>query len=72
MAKLTISDDDLSWIETRAEGGDAAGYLHALIARDREDNLANLLEEGEASGVSPRSFEEIVAFARSRSSLGNG
>lgn len=72
MATLIISDDDLNWIETRSQGGDAAGYIQALIARDREDALADLLEEGEASGISPRSFEDIVAATRSRSSLGEG
>lgn len=65
------------WVEARAETGrysNASDYVRDLIRRDqeREDKLAvlqRMIEEGEESGVSPRSAEEIRAIARRRAGV---
>jgi antitoxin ParD1/3/4 len=62
------------WIAERVASGawpDEAAYLNDLVARDREDaeRLAALhaaLDEGEASGISDLSIEDIIAQARAR------
>lgn len=75
MATMTISlpDPMKDWIETRVrEGqyGSASDYFRDLVRRDREkvafpqltlEDLRRLLEEGRASGVGKKSFDEIIA-----------
>lgn len=74
MATMTVSlpDPMKDWIERQIETGDYASssdYVRDLVRRDRErkDNLLELqklIDESEASGISPRSLDEIFAEAR--------
>ncbi len=74
MATMNVSlpDPMRDWVEKQTLTGrysNASDYVRDLIRRDQErlDKLATLrhfLEEAEASGVSPRGVEEIVAEAR--------
>lgn len=74
---ITLPDDVESALTARVtEGGytDLADYVRALIESDMgvEDDwemtpeLAAALEEGEHSGISDRTFDEIFAEARAR------
>jgi antitoxin ParD1/3/4 len=65
------------WIEERVRSGaysDASDYVRDLIRRDQQvqDQLIAALEEGERSGLSPRSVDEVIADARATASRGNG
>lgn len=75
MATLTISlpDGSRDWLEEQVRSGQFATadqYLEALIERDRDerpltlDELHELLDEAEASGISERSVDEIAAEAK--------
>jgi len=74
MATMNVSLPDAmkAWVEGRAETGrfsNASDYVRDLIRRDQEraDKIAamqRLVSEGLASGVSGRSFDEILAAAR--------
>ena len=65
-------------MEGRAETGrysNASDYVRDLIRRDQERAekiaaLQRLIEEGEESGVSPLSAEDIRAKARQRAGVG--
>ncbi|WP_374577838.1 type II toxin-antitoxin system ParD family antitoxin [Phenylobacterium sp.] len=80
MATMNVSLPDAmkDWVEGRAETGrysNASDYVRDLIRRDQEraEKLAalqRLIEEGEESGVSPLSAEEIRAKARKRAGVG--
>jgi antitoxin ParD1/3/4 len=75
MATLTVSLPDTmkEWIEDQVEEGEFAtssDYLRALVERDRErrdqqrmEKLRRIVDEGLASGVSPRTNDEIFAEA---------
>ena len=60
------------WIEAQIETGDYASssdYVRDVVRRDRERKdrlliLQKLIDEAEASGISPRSLEEVFAEAR--------
>lgn len=62
------------WVEGQAQTGrysNASDYVRDLIRRDQERaekiaNLKNLVDEGRASGVSPRSMAEIRTEAQRR------
>ena len=79
MATMNVSLPDAmkDWVEGRAETGrysNASDYVRDLIRRDQErvEKLAalqRLIEEGEESGVSPLSAEEIRAKARKRAGV---
>jgi len=68
--ELSLSDDLRSYVDRAVETGDFAddaAFIESLIRDHHDRKLAALieaLEEGERSGVSPRSFDEIVAAAR--------
>lgn len=74
MATMTVSLPDRmkDWIETQIETGDYASssdYVRDLVRRDRERkdrllNLQKLIDESDASGMSPRSLDEVFAEAR--------
>ena len=73
MATLNISLPDAmrSWIDARVKSGDyanASDYLRDLIRHDqRQRELVRLaLIEGEQSGTSDRSVNEIVRAAKDR------
>lgn len=77
---ITLPDDVESALTARVtEGGytDLADYVRALIESDMgvEDDwemtpeLAAALEEGERSGISPYSFDEIIANAKRKAGL---
>lgn len=74
MATMNISlpDPMRDWVETRVSRGEyasASDYVRDLIRHDREAAearaaLVAALIEGEESGVSERSLDEIVEDAR--------
>jgi antitoxin ParD1/3/4 len=74
MATMTVSlpDPMKDWIEAQIRSGayaTSSDYVRDLIRRDREQKdrlsaLRNLIDEAEASGISPRDVEEIFAKAR--------
>lgn len=74
MATMNVSLPDAmkDWVEGRAETGrysNASDYVRDLIRRDQEraDRIAamqRLVDEAEASGISPNSMEDILAAAR--------
>lgn len=73
MATVTISlpDSMKDFIERQVATGqfaDASDYVRDLIRERQEavDRLRALLDEGEASGVSARSFEEIFVAIKER------
>jgi len=79
MATMNVSLPDAmkDWVEGRAETGrysNASDYVRDLIRRDQERQdkltaLRQMIEEGEQSGVSPRSVEDIRASARRRAGV---
>ena len=76
MATMNVSLQDAmkAWVEGRAGTGlysNASDYVRDLIRRDQERAqkiaaLQRLVQEGEESGVSPSSAEDIRALARKR------
>jgi antitoxin ParD1/3/4 len=74
MATMNVSlpDPMKEWVEAQAATGrysNASDYVRDLIRRDqeREHKLAALrrfVDEGEASGISDRSIDDILAAAR--------
>ena len=76
MATMNVSLPDAmkAWVEGRAGTGlysNASDYVRDLIRRDQEraqkiTALQRLVQEGEESGVSPSSAEDIRALARKR------
>lgn len=76
MATMNISlpDPMKRWVEAQAEAEDgrysnSSDYVRDLIRRDqvRREKIAamdRMIEEGLASGVSERTFDEILADAR--------
>lgn len=70
MATLTVSlpDSVKGWIDEQiGEGGysSAGDYLTELVRQDQErlEELRRIVDEGLASGVSPRATDEIFAEA---------
>ena len=76
MAQMNVSLPDplKEWCETQVRLGRYAttsDYVRDLIRRDQDSRtgvkaLQAAIEEGLASGVSPRSLDEILAEARAR------
>lgn len=74
MATMNVSLPDAmkDWVEGRAETGrysNASDYVRDLIRRDQEradkiTALQRLVDDAEASGVSSRSMDDILAAAR--------
>jgi antitoxin ParD1/3/4 len=74
MATMTISlpDPMKEWVETQIRTGDYASssdYIRDLIRKDREQRdrlnaLRTMIDDAEASGISPRSVDEVFAEAR--------
>jgi antitoxin ParD1/3/4 len=74
MATMNVSLPDAmkDWVESQTRTGrygNASDYVRDLIRRDQEraDKIAamqRLIDEAEASGVSERSLDEILAEAR--------
>ena len=81
MATMNISlpDSMKAWVEQQAESGrygNASDYVRDLIRKDQERRdrlfqLQRLIDEGVASGVSPRSIDDILAEARKRARGGD-
>jgi antitoxin ParD1/3/4 len=79
MATMNVSLPDAmkDWVEGRTQTGrysNASDYVRDLIRRDQEREgkiaaLQKMIEEGEESGVSPRSAEKIRASARRRAGV---
>lgn len=75
MATMNISlpDEMKAFVEGQVATGQYANtsdYIRDVI-RERQvavDRLRALIEEGEASGISPRSFDEILADIKERHS----
>lgn len=77
MASMTVSLSDpvKEWVEECIKNGryaTASAYVSDLIRRDRaqRDGLIEALVEGERSGTSHRTVEDIIAAAKA--SLSNG
>jgi antitoxin ParD1/3/4 len=80
MATMNISlpEPMKRWVEAQAEGGryaNSSDYVRDLIRRDqaRAEKIAAMdamIAEGLASGVDPRSREEIMADIRRRAGTG--
>lgn len=76
MATMNISlpEPMKRWVEAQAEDGrysNSSDYVRDLIRRDqvRREKIAamdEMIAEGLASGVSERTFDEIIADARDR------
>ena len=74
MATMNISlpDPMKAWVEDQAKEGrysNSSDYVRDLIRRDqiKAEKIANmqrLVDEAYASGISDRSFDEIIASAR--------
>jgi antitoxin ParD1/3/4 len=70
----SLAEPAREWIATRVASGawpNADAYLSDLVERDREDAakltaLHAALDEGEASGISELTIDEIFAAARQR------
>jgi antitoxin ParD1/3/4 len=69
---ISLPEQMKDWVDTRVEGGDyasASDYVRDLIRKDREfrakrEALIQALIEGEESGISDKSMEDIIAEAR--------
>lgn len=69
---VSLPDDLSSWVESRISQGrhaNASDYVCDLIRQDRERTeaiaeLQVLVQEAIDSGISERSFDEIIAEAR--------
>lgn len=80
MATMNVSLPDAMklWVEGRAGTGrysNASDYVRDLIRRDQEraektSALQALIAEGEESGVSPHSAQDILTNARRRAGVG--
>ncbi len=73
MATMNISLPDAmkAFVEGQVASGQYANssdYIRDLIRERQEavERLRALIEEGEASGISPRSFDEILAGIKER------
>jgi antitoxin ParD1/3/4 len=76
MATMSISlpEQMKSFVEGQVATGqyaDSSDYIRDLIRERQEavERLRAMIEEGEASGISPRSFEEILAGIKDRHKL---
>ena len=82
MATMNVSLPDAmkDWVESRAQTGrysNASDYVRDLIRRDQERAaklvaLQRLVDEAEASGVSPNSMSDILQAARRRAGVDHG
>ncbi|CAN7548164.1 type II toxin-antitoxin system ParD family antitoxin [Caulobacter sp. LjRoot300] len=82
MATMNVSLPDAmkDWVESRAQTGrysNASDYVRDLIRRDQERAaklvaLQRLVDEAEASGVSPNSMSDILQAARRRAGADHG
>jgi antitoxin ParD1/3/4 len=76
MATMNVSlpDPMKAWVEEQTTGGrygNASDYIRDLIRRDQDRlrtiaELQRLVDEGTASGESPRAPDDILAEARRR------
>ncbi|MEM7225508.1 MAG: type II toxin-antitoxin system ParD family antitoxin [Pseudomonadota bacterium] len=76
MAQMNVSlpDPMKAWCEAQVEQGrysTASDYIRDLIRRDQDSQagvkaIQAAIDEGLASGISPRSLDEILAEARAR------
>jgi len=62
---ISITDSMREWIDAQVASGDyanASDYIRDLIrhGKDYNEYLREMIEEGEASGVSTRSISDIV------------
>ncbi len=79
MATMNVSlpDPMKEWVETQLQTGrysNASDYVRDLIRHDQERNnriveMQRLVDEGLESGVSTRSMEEILDFARQKAGV---
>ncbi len=76
MAQMNVSVPTLmkDWCEAQVRQGrysTTSDYVRDLIRRDQDGQtgvqaLQDMIDEGLASGISPRSLDEILAEARAR------
>jgi antitoxin ParD1/3/4 len=79
MATMNVSlpDPMKSWVDTRTTTGrygNASDYIRDLIRRDqeRQEQIAQfqaLIDEGLASGISPRTLAEVLQEVRARAGV---
>jgi antitoxin ParD1/3/4 len=82
MATMNISlpDPMKAWVEEQTKDGrysNSSDYVRDLIRRDqiKAEKIANmqrLVDEAYASGVSERSFDEIISAARAEAEARSG
>jgi antitoxin ParD1/3/4 len=68
---IALTDEMKEFVEGQVATGqyaDMSDYIRDLIRERQEavDRLRALLAEGEASGISPRTFDEILAGIKER------
>ena len=66
---VTLPSDMDEWIASRMESEgfhSADAFIADVVQRERERAFEDAITLGEASGVSPRTFDEIIADVRSR------
>lgn len=77
---IDLPPEELAWAQARVEAGEAgeaeslSAYFRELAARQRHEakdmkRLEGLLEEGLASGIDPRSVDQIFADVRAKYDL---
>lgn len=71
MATVNISlpDPMKAWVDAQSADGryaNSSDYIRDLIRKDQIANMQRLVDEGRASGISGRSFQEIIGDARAR------
>jgi len=71
---ITISEQMEEWVKAQIEAGRYANdseYFRDLIRRDQErrradEDLGRLIDEGDASGISPKSLDDIMREVEER------
>lgn len=68
--KISFDDKTESWLHEQADG-DVDGYVNSLVQRDQrrkaaEAELRHMLDKAEASGISKRTPQEIMADVKAR------
>lgn len=79
MATMNVSlpDEMKRWVEEQTQGGrygNSSDVVRDLIRREQVKaekiaNMQRLIDEGRASGISDRTFDEILAEARRRAGV---
>ncbi len=77
---ISLPDPMKNWVEAQSADGryaNSSDYVRDLIRRDQVKaekiaNMQRLVDEAYASGISDRSFDEIIASARGEAEARSG